>query len=239
MYRANIKSIGIIVSYLIPDSKREDKEEMTKQRWSSRYKCSQLLGVALLVLAIWNVPQCALADVNQQEVNAIIRAREMALQAINTRDFSKIEPYLHPSFTITTVDNRVFHKVPEFEQYWNQQFSNSIKDIKMEVKVDTPRTFLSPETAISYGDAIATFYFKDGNKPTMAMRWTAVVQKLQDRWTIQSLHFSSNLLDNPVLRGAQGVSRAWAVAAGVGGILVGAVAMLLWRRKAKPVMEKV
>ncbi len=212
---------------------------MTKQRWSSRYKCSQLLGVALLVLAIWNVPQCALADVNQQEVNAIIRAREMALQAINTRDFSKIEPYLHPSFTITTVDNRVFHKVPEFEQYWNQQFSNSIKDIKMEVKVDTPRTFLSPETAISYGDAIATFYFKDGNKPTMAMRWTAVVQKLQDRWTIQSLHFSSNLLDNPVLRGAQRVSRAWAVAAGVGGILVGAVAMLLWRRKAKPVMEKV
>ena len=212
---------------------------MTKQRWSSRYKCSQLLWVALLVLAIWNVPQCALADVNQQEVNAIIRAREMALQAINTRDFSKIEPYLHPSFTITTVDNRVFHKVPEFEQYWNQQFSNSIKDIKMEVKVETPRTFLSPETAISYGDAIATFYFKDGNKPTMAMRWTAVVQKLQDRWTIQSLHFSSNLLDNPVLRGAQRVSRAWAVAAGVGGILVGAVAMLLWRRKAKPVMEKV
>lgn len=212
---------------------------MTKQRRSSRYKCSQLLWGALLVLAIWNVPQCALADVNQQEVNAIIRAREMALQAINTRDFSKIEPYLHPSFTITTVDNRVFHKVPEFEQYWNQQFSNSIKDIKMEVKVDTPRTFLSPETAISYGDAIATFYFKDGNKPTMAMRWTAVVQKLQDRWTIQSLHFSSNLLDNPVLRGAQRVGRAWAIAAGVGGILVGAVAMLLWRRKAKPEMEKV
>ncbi len=212
---------------------------MTQQRWSIKYQCSQILWVALLVLAIWNVPQCALADVNQQEVNAIIRAREMALQAINTRDFSKIEPYLHPSFTITTVDNRVFHKVPEFEQYWNQQFSNSIKDIKMEVKVDTPRTFLSPETAISYGDAIATFYFKDGNKPTMAMRWTAVVQKLQDRWTIQSLHFSSNLLDNPVLRGAQRVSRAWAVAAGVGGILVGAVTMLLWRRKPKPEMEKV
>jgi ketosteroid isomerase-like protein len=163
----------------------------------------------------------------------------MALQAINTRDFSKIAPYLHPSFTITTVDNRVFHKVPEFEQYWNQQFSNSIEDIKMELKVDTPRTFLSPETAISYGDAISTFYFKDGNKPTMAMRWTAVLQKFQGDWTIQSLHFSSNLLDNPVLNGAQQAGRAGAVAAGVGGILLGAVAMLLWRRKPKPEMEKV
>ena len=212
---------------------------MTQQRWSIKYQCSQILWVALLVLAIWNVPQCALADVNQQEVNAIIRAREMALQALNTRDFSKIEPYLHPSFTITTVDNRVFHKVPEFEQYWNQQFSNSIEDIKMELKVDTPRTFLSPETAISYGDAISTFYFKDGNKPTMAMRWTAVLQKFQGDWTIQSLHFSSNLLDNPVLNGAQRAGRVWAVAAGVGGILLGAVAMLLWRRKPKPEMEKV
>ncbi|AFZ18360.1 YybH family protein [Allocoleopsis franciscana] len=212
---------------------------MREQRRLSRYKWSQRLGAILLVLAIWNVPQCALADVNQQEVNAIIRTREMALQALNTRNFSKIEPYLHPSFTITTVDNRVFHKVPEFEQYWNQQFSSSIKDIKMEAKVDTPRTFLSPETAISYGDALATFYFKDGNKPTMAMRWTAVLQKFQDRWTIQSLHFSSNLLDNPVLNGAQLASRVWAVAAGVGGILLGAVAMLLWRRKPKRTIERV
>lgn len=212
---------------------------MIKQRRSSRYKCIQLLWVALLVLAIWNVPQCAIADVSQQEVNAIVRTREMAVQAINTRDFSKIEPYLHPTFTITTVDNRVFHKVPEFEKYWNQQFSSSIKDIKMEVKVDTPRTFLSPETAISYGDAIATFFFKDGNKPTMAMRWTAVLQKFQNRWTIQSLHFSSNLLDNPVLSGTQRVGSAGAVAAGVGGILLGAVAMLLWRRKPKPVVERV
>lgn len=224
---------------MIPDSKQEDKEYMTEQRRLSRYKCSQLLWVALLMLAIWNVPLCAWADVNQQEVNAIIRTREMALQALNTRDFSKIEPYLHPSFTITTVDNRVFHKVPEFEKYWNQQFSSSIKDIKMEAKVDTPRTFLSPKTAISYGDANATFYFKDGNKPTMAMRWTAVLQKFQGKWTIQSLHFSSNLLDNPVLRGAQLASRVWAVAAGVGGILVGAVAMLLLRRKPKRTMERV
>lgn len=212
---------------------------MTKQRRSSRYKYSQLLWVALLVLAIWNVPVYAWADVSQQDLNAIARTREMALEAINTRDFSKIAPYLHPTFTITTVDNRVFHQVPEFEQYWNQQFSNSIREIKMEAKVDTPRTFLSPETAISYGDAIATFYFKDGNKPTMAMRWTAVVQKFQDRWTIQSLHFSSNLLDNPVLNGAQLAGRVWAVAAGVGGILLGAVAVLLWPRKAKPEMEKV
>ncbi|GET38165.1 YybH family protein [Microseira wollei] len=210
-----------------------------KQRPTSGYRCWQLLWSILLVLAIWNVPQCALADANQQDINGIIRTREMALQALNTRDFSKIEPYLHPTFTITTVDNRVFHKVQDFENYWNQQFSSSIKDIKMTLKVDTPKRFLSPETAVSYGDAIATFYFRDGNSANMAMRWTAVMQKFQGRWTIQSLHFSSNLLNNPVLNGTQQVGRATTVAAGVGGFLLGAVGMLLWHRRRKQPRERV
>ncbi|MBW4564002.1 MAG: nuclear transport factor 2 family protein [Mojavia pulchra JT2-VF2] len=206
---------------------------MIKQRWANRYRCTQLLWSVLLVLAIWNIPQYALADTSQQEINTIIGTREIALQALNTRDFSKIEPYLHPSFTITTVDNQVFHKVPEFEKYWNQQFSNSIQDIKMALKGDPVRTFLSSETVVSAGDAIATFSFKDGNVRTMAMRWTAVLQKLQDKWTIQSLHFSSNLLDNPVLNAAQQVRWIVAVAAGIGGFLLGVIMMLVLRRQPK------
>jgi ketosteroid isomerase-like protein len=187
----------------------------------------------LLVLAIWNIPQYALADINQQEINAIISTREIALEAINTRNFAKIEPYLHPTFTITTVDNQVFHKVPEFEQYWNQHFSNSIEKIKMALQGDIVRTFLSPETAVSSGQAIATFSFKDGNVADMAMRWTAVLQKFQDKWTIQSLHFSSNLLDNPVLHAAQRTGQILAIATGVGGFVLGILTMMLLRRQPK------
>ncbi|OUL35971.1 nuclear transport factor 2 family protein [Nostoc sp. 106C] len=212
---------------------------MLKQRWASQYKYTQILCSILLMLAIWNIPQYALADTNQQEINAIIRTREIALQALNNRDFSKIEPYLHPSFTITTVDNQVFHKIPEFEKYWNQQFATTIKDIKMNLKGEPVRTFLSPETVVSSGDAIATFAFKDGNAADMGMRWTAVLQKLQDKWTIQSLHFSSNLLDNPVLNAAQRLRWIMAIAAGVGGFLLGAVTMLLLRRQSKQKTEKV
>jgi ketosteroid isomerase-like protein len=182
------------------------------------------------VLGIWCLPQAALAD-NQQEINSILKTREVALEAINNRDFSKIQPYLHPSFTITTVDNQVFHKVPEFETYWNQQFSSSIQNIKMNLPGETVRTFLSPETVVSSGEAISTFSFKDGKSADMAMRWTAVLQKLQDKWTIQSLHFSSNLLDNPVLSAAQGLGKTISIAAGVGGFLLGVVTMLVLRRQ--------
>ncbi|MEH1795052.1 MULTISPECIES: YybH family protein [unclassified Nostoc] len=212
---------------------------MMKQRWASRYKCTQLLWSVLLVLVIWNLPQSALADVNPQEINAIIRTRDIALQALNTRDFAKIQPYLHPSFTITTVDNQIFHKVPEFEKYWNQQFSSSIKDIKMQLKGDTIRTFLTPDIDVASGEAIASFSFKDGKTADMALRWTAVLQKLQDKWMIQSLHFSSNLLNNPVLNAAQQLGQILAVAAGVGGFLVGAVTMLLLRRRNKPRTDRI
>ncbi|MHC0061488.1 YybH family protein [Nostoc sp. UIC 10890] len=206
---------------------------MIKQKWASINKCTQLLWSVLLMLVIWNLPQYALADVNPQEIDAIIRTRDIALQALNTRDFAKIEPYLHPNFTITTVDNQIFHKVPEFEKYWNQQFSSSIKDIKMQLKGDSLRTFLTPEIDVASGEAIASFSFKDGNAADMALRWTAVLQKLQDKWTIQSLHFSSNLLNNPVLNSAQQLGRILAVAAGVGGFILGVVTMLLLRRRTK------
>ncbi len=211
---------------------------MNKQKFTIAHQYWQLLWSILLVLIIWNMPQCALAEANQQDINGIIQAREIALKAINTRDFSKIEPYLHPSFTITTVDNQVFHQVQEFEKYWNQQFSSSIQKIAMEVKVDDPRRFLSSETEVSYGDAIATFSFQDGNSANMAMRWTAVMQKFQGRWTIQSLHFSSNLLNNPLLYGAQKAGRAIAVATGLGGVIVGAVGMLFWHRSRKQVTSR-
>jgi ketosteroid isomerase-like protein len=183
----------------------------------------------LLVLVIWNLPQNALADAKSEDLQSIIRTRDIALEALNTRDFTKVAPYLHPNFMITTVDNQVFHKVPEFEKYWNQQFSNTIKDIKMQFKGDTLRTFLTPEVDVATGEAITTFSFKDGKSADMNVRWTAVLQKLQNKWVIQSLHFSSNLLNNPVLNATQKLGKMIAIAAGLGGFLLGALIMLLLR----------
>jgi uncharacterized protein (DUF2062 family) len=99
------------------------------------------------------------------------------------------------------------------------------------MRLNTPRTFLSDSTAISHGSAIATFSFRDGNQASMAMRWTAVLQKFQNKWTLQSLHFSSNLLDNPVLRGAQRTGVIEAIASGIAGFILGATAMKLWRER--------
>ncbi|MBD2116041.1 nuclear transport factor 2 family protein [Microcystis wesenbergii FACHB-1339] len=206
---------------------------MMKQKFTNIYKLAQLLSIVLLAIVIGNFPSSALADVGQGDIDAIIRTREIALEALNTRNFTKIDPYLHPQFIITTVDNQVFHTTSEFEKYWNQQFSSTIENIKMQLQGETIRTFLSPEIDVAAGGAITTFSFKDGKSANMTLRWTAVLQKLEDKWMIQSLHFSSNLLDNPVLNAARQLNKTLGVAAGLGGFLLGAATMVILNRRTK------
>lgn len=204
-----------------------------KQKFTNIYKLAQLLSIVLLGIVIGNFSSSALADVGQGDIDAIIRTREIALEALNTRNFTKIDPYLHPQFIITTVDNQVFHTTSEFEKYWNQQFSSTIENIKMQLQGETIRTFLSPEIDVAAGGAITTFSFKDGKSANMALRWTAVLQKLEDKWMIQSLHFSSNLLDNPVLNAARQLNKTLGVAAGLVGFLLGAATMVILNRRTK------
>ena len=204
-----------------------------KQKFTNIYKLAQLLSTVLLAIVIGNFSSSALADVGQGDIDAIIRTREIALEALNTRNFTKIDPYLHPQFIITTVDNQVFHTTSEFEKYWNQQFSSTIENIKMQLQGESIRTFLSPEIDVAAGGAITTFSFKDGKSANMTLRWTAVLQKLEDKWMIQSLHFSSNLLDNPVLNAARQLNKTLGVAAGLGGFLLGAATMVILNRRTK------
>lgn len=204
-----------------------------KQKFTNIYKLAQLLSIVLLAIVIGNFSSSALADVGQGDIDAIIRTREIALEALNTRNFTKIDPYLHPQFIITTVDNQVFHTTSEFEKYWNQQFSSTIENIKMQLQGETIRTFLSPEIDVAAGGAITTFSFKDGKSANMTLRWTAVLQKLEDKWMIQSLHFSSNLLDNPVLNAARQLNKTLGVAAGLVGFLLGAATMVILNRRTK------
>lgn len=210
---------------------------MTKQGQASRHRFHQRFWSTLLILVGLNLSQPVWAAASKQDLEAIVRTRDIALQAINSRDFSKIEPFLHPAFTITTVDNRIFHHPQEFEQYWNQQFTEPIKNIAFELTGETTRTFLSADTEVAYGEATSTFYFTDGNVGVMPLRWTAVLQKVQGTWMIQTLHFSSNLLDNPVLHGAQMQGRILAIASGIGGLLVGAIAVWLLRRRSNPAIQ--
>lgn len=78
------------------------------------------------------------------------------------------------------------------------------------------------------------YTFKDGDVRQMKSRWSAVVQKDGDTWKLASVHFSTNLLDNPVLDAARKAVQKTALIAGAIGIAVGlAIGFLLRRRGAQ------
>lgn len=171
-----------------------------------------------------------IAQTRSQDLEEIGQLRETAVEALNTRDFSRVEPFLHPEFTITTVDNRIFKSVQDFEEYWDQQLSGPIDRIEMTVEPDGSTIFLSDQTGVNYGLADSTFYFSNGVEREMLMRWSSVVQKEDDEWLLQSLHFSANLLDNPVLRATQQLGLMISLCAGAGGLIIGVLVTLLFGR---------
>ena len=93
--------------------------------------------------------------------------------------------------------------------------------------------FLDDNTGVSYGVSNDRYSFLDGDVRDMKSRWSAVVQKDGGAWKLVSVHFSTNLLANPVLDAAKSSVRNAAIIAGAIMLVVGVVAgFLLGRRKA-------
>lgn len=187
------------------------------------------LVVALLVCC-WTAPPSWAATPSPADLELILQTREIALDALNNRDFDQVKPYLHPDFTITTVDNQMFQGVDDFETYWEDQFETNIETITMALEDETERVLLGDALEVAYGAATSTITFQNGPERVMRSRWTAVLQKDDDKWLIQSLHFSANLLDNPVLTATQSAMRWIGVGAGVIGAIGGAIGMWILKR---------
>ncbi len=155
-------------------------------------------------------------------------------EALNTRKLDAMAPYLHPDFTVVTVDNRKLRGLPEFKQYWNGLFEGKdavLKSIVTKPEADELSRFLDDNTGMSFGTSDDLYTFNDGDVRQMKSRWSAVVQKDGDAWKIVSVHFSANLLDNPVLDAAKQAVQKWALIAGAIGIAVGLALGFLMRRR--------
>jgi ketosteroid isomerase-like protein len=155
-------------------------------------------------------------------------------EALNTRKLDAMAPYLHPDFTVVTVDNRKLRGLPEFKQYWSGLFEGKdavLKSIVTKPEADELSRFLDDNTGMSFGTSDDRYTFNDGDVRQMKSRWSAVVQKDGDAWKIVSVHFSANLLDNPVLDAAKQAVQKWALIAGAIGIAVGLAFGFLMRRR--------
>ena len=104
---------------------------------------------------------------------------------------------------------------------------------KIEVRpvADELTRFLDDNSGVVYGTSDDTFHFKDGEVRSMKTRWSATVQKEGDLWKLVDVHFSANVLDNPLLSTAKSYAVKLAVGGLFAGLVIGVLLMALLRRR--------
>jgi hypothetical protein len=182
-------------------------------------------------LASAQTPQTGVRNPDHDSLRALLTK---SAEALNERNLDSMAGAVHPGFTVITLDNQKLVGLDALKKYYAELFDgpNAILD-KMEVNpvADELTLFLDETTGVVYGTSEDTYHFKDGDTRKMKTRWSAVVTKDSGAWNLVNVHFSSNLLDNPMLDAAKAYAQKTAMIAGVVGLIVGALLMALLRRR--------
>ncbi len=192
-------------------------------------RAARRYGLLLCLLAL-----PALAQEREADHEALRAILQQGAQALNTRNFDAIPPLLHPQFTIITVDNRKFTTLDAFKAYWNGLFEGEdpvLERIEARPVADALTEFVGDDVGVAHGTSDDVYHFLDGDVRSMPTRWTAVVARDAGVWKLVKLHFSANVLDNPVLDATRDGALRITAAVGAGLLVVGLVAGFLFGRR--------
>ena len=201
-----------------------------KTRRAVAYYSVALCACLLPSAALGQKPAAARAD----DHAALRGLLEKGVEALNKRNFDAIAPSVHPNFTIITVDNRKHVGLDAFKKYYFGLFEGPgavLTNFQTKAVADEETRFVDRNTGLVYGTSEDVYTFKDGDVRTMQTRWSALTRKDAGGWKLVNVHFSTNLLDNPVIDGVKSFYRKLAVGAGLLGLVVGGLAVALLRRR--------
>ncbi len=182
------------------------------------------LGLCWLALSAVALGQ---EDAAREADHAALRdLRAQFVEALNGRDFGKLEPLLAESFTFVSVDNRKFSGIEELKPYWESLFTGEnavLNSMTAAPEADEKTFFFGPDYGMAQGSSQDVYEFKVLGRREMPSRWTAVVHKTGDQWKVSHVHMSANVLDNPVTAAMRKASSAKAGMALLVGLVAGAV----------------
>ncbi len=141
-------------------------------------------------------------------------------QAVNANDIARLRPYLDEQVVITHQNAHVARGVDEIISY-NKQMTQGpeapIKKLTTKASIGGPAYFHGPDMAIGYGTAVDQIELKSGQAFSLDVAWSATLIRKEGVWKAAAIHFSTNVLDNAILRQVR--QMIWWV--GGGGILLG------------------
>ena len=166
--------------------------------------------------------------------NALRGLRDRLVTAVNERDEAALLAAMEDDILFTAMNNEVVRGKDEASAYYERMLVGSqriVEDMSLSAEADDLSILLADgEVAVAAGDSVAHFDMMAGQSFEVPLRWTATLNNTDGEWKVQSIHFSSNIFDNPIMGGVQ--SFAYWIAGGLGllGLLIG---FLLGRRRRK------
>lgn len=161
--------------------------------------------------------------------------KDLCVKAMNESKLELLKDHIDSKhFTVITVSNKKFTDFDKFKSHWDSLFVGDKALVKKVVTNPTPDAlteFLAPGVGVCHGTSKDTYTFADGDVRTMKISWTCVVRKVDGKWKLAKIHFSADLLENPVLEGVKGkIYQAGGAGAGAG-LLVGLILLFMLRKK--------
>ncbi|MDF1660401.1 MAG: hypothetical protein P1V97_01415 [Planctomycetota bacterium] len=172
---------------------------------------------------------------NEADHTELRALKDLCVKAMNDNKLELLNDQIDAEhFTVITVSNKKFTDFDKFKAHWDSLFSGDkalIKKVVMKPTPDALTEFLAPGVGICHGISEDTYTFADGDVRTMKIRWTCVVRKVKGKWKLTKIHFSADVLENPVLEGVKGkIYQAGGAGAGAG-LLVGLILLFMLRKK--------
>ena len=157
--------------------------------------------------------------------------RDAVIEALNTGDIVGILSYLDPDFVFTGPNGDTVRGHRGVREYFAAAMvgaKRSMVDLQVTVEPDS-LAILAPDEAwaFTYGAAHVRCQLEDGRKLSLDGRWSAVMTHKSDKWTLASVHFSTNVFANAVLTGTRATS-AWMALLGIVLALFGGIALGRW-----------
>jgi uncharacterized protein (TIGR02246 family) len=152
------------------------------------------LGLAaVMILLCANSGWCADDEADRTALRTIKAAYE---EAINSKDPSKMAPHLATNVTGVMVTGDVVEGFQGLEAYWKKIQALIGEGGKYQVKVNTDKTDLFGEVAVSRGNTEDVVTLANGKEFKFGSRWTAVCHKETGGWKVIRMQATMDPVDN-------------------------------------------
>jgi len=193
------------------------------------------LSLVLMLSVLLSAPSFADNTGTQADHDALRKLKTDAVEAVNKRDYSEMQKFLHQPFMTTLVTQDNFSDVGKLKDYYESLFTRDtlkMKTVSIAAEADDLSQIYEGTFAVNKGSTKEHYELADGRKFDLDGRWTAVSIKDNGEWKLLAVHLGTNFLDNPVLNAIE-KSVFWFGAGGAaGGLLIGFAAGWFFRRRA-------